>query len=111
MRANLNGGVEKPTCADSFQLESIVADCLDALGRVDADRLERRRDLLRESDAGGMVDRQVGIELGVHDLPTFARVLQAMETTFHLMARYRCPDSAGLEYLPHPANRGRITRN
>jgi len=105
VQTNRNDAVERLICPDRLQLNSIVADSLDALARVDADHLERSRELLREFEGSQKVDRQAGIELSVHDLPAFARVLQAMETTIDLMARYRRSDSVELEYRPRPANR------
>lgn len=85
----------------------IVVECLDALARADADRLERCLKEVRDiKESSSEMQGRAGSSMSTDDLLAFARVLQVTRANFDLLAKCSHSDAAELEYRPDPASRG-----
>jgi hypothetical protein len=88
------------------ELSSMISDCVDALTRADADRIEWLRNRLRNiEDAGSNELGPVCLRGDIGDLMVLDRALQWTRANLDLIARFLRVNSVALEYSPSSATR------
>jgi hypothetical protein len=95
---------------EPFSLRAKVGEALDALGRLDADQLERTscscENWLREREPAGLDREHSDIEInGSGEIGLFARLLETTKANIGLICQSRLMSSVQLEYVPGAGRR------
>lgn len=95
-----------------IQLSPIISECLDALVRVDLDRLERSEARMHEIESAcSHGHSRISLHADIDDLLAFARVLQNTRANLELIAKFNRARSGDLEYVPHAAERHNVAKD